>query len=433
MSTRTARALSWANKGLWTVLDQGLFAGSNFLMYILLARWLNPTEYGAFTVAFTVFLLVGTAHTGLLSEPMLVFGPGPYRDNLSGYIRTLLAGHVGFSLVAAAGLALGALCTWAFGPPLLGRVLLTLSVSQPFILFSWLARRSFYINLTPRWAAIAGVVYAILMIAGLYAIFRMSLLTPSWALGIMSFASLVAGAWVLTRLGVNIVTQPERDLARDAVRRHWNYGRWAVATGAIMWIPGQLPFIVLSATGGLASSAALKALRNLAMPAAHTYSALFILMVPAFVHARMRGKLRGFMTTAMAVIVVAMGAYWTFLGLAGIPIMRWLYKGQYMEYSHLLWLMGAQPLVAGIAAVLSAGLRALERPHHVFWGYLATSAGVLTLGITFIVTLQVKGAIIGYIVCNLLGIAVMFHLLVTNSAGAQPSSSPKPASPAGES
>ena len=39
------------------MLDQGFFAGANFVLNILLVQWMGEDWYGAFTVAFTVFLL----------------------------------------------------------------------------------------------------------------------------------------------------------------------------------------------------------------------------------------------------------------------------------------------------------------------------------------------------------------------------------------
>jgi hypothetical protein len=41
------KAVPLATKGGLAVLDQGLISGSNFLVGILLARWLAPAEYGA--------------------------------------------------------------------------------------------------------------------------------------------------------------------------------------------------------------------------------------------------------------------------------------------------------------------------------------------------------------------------------------------------
>ncbi|GIX47763.1 MAG: hypothetical protein KatS3mg131_1974 [Candidatus Tectimicrobiota bacterium] len=65
------RLVRWARKGGLAVLDQGLFSGANFLVNILLARWLPPEEYGAFAVALSVFYLLAGFHTAVLTEPML--------------------------------------------------------------------------------------------------------------------------------------------------------------------------------------------------------------------------------------------------------------------------------------------------------------------------------------------------------------------------
>jgi hypothetical protein len=38
----------WLKKGGFAAVDQGLFSAANFLVNILLARWLEPVQYGAF-------------------------------------------------------------------------------------------------------------------------------------------------------------------------------------------------------------------------------------------------------------------------------------------------------------------------------------------------------------------------------------------------
>ena len=52
------RWLPWLTKGCLAVADQGVFAVSNFLLNILLARWLAPADYGAFALAYSVFLFL---------------------------------------------------------------------------------------------------------------------------------------------------------------------------------------------------------------------------------------------------------------------------------------------------------------------------------------------------------------------------------------
>ena len=80
------------------MIDRGLFSLSNFAINVVLARWLPPHDYGAFTLAYAVFLLLGAAHTSFLSDPMLVFGAGTYRERWPGYVRVLLRAHWAFLL-----------------------------------------------------------------------------------------------------------------------------------------------------------------------------------------------------------------------------------------------------------------------------------------------------------------------------------------------
>ena len=53
----------WTTRGFWAIVDQALFALSNLLINVLLARWLSPREYGAFVTAYVVLVLVSVAHT----------------------------------------------------------------------------------------------------------------------------------------------------------------------------------------------------------------------------------------------------------------------------------------------------------------------------------------------------------------------------------
>jgi hypothetical protein len=83
----------WLGRGAWAITDQGLFALSSALLNILLARWLLPLEYGAFVIAYSVFLFIGACHTSLFTEPMLVFGSDRYAASLPCYMRVLVRGH----------------------------------------------------------------------------------------------------------------------------------------------------------------------------------------------------------------------------------------------------------------------------------------------------------------------------------------------------
>src|ERR1019366_9789213 len=93
--------LSWSGKGILTLTDQGLIGGSNFLIAILLARQLSLTQYGAYALAFEIFMVLSMAYACLILEPLLVFGPSTYRDSFRQYFGVLLWMHLGVAFATA--------------------------------------------------------------------------------------------------------------------------------------------------------------------------------------------------------------------------------------------------------------------------------------------------------------------------------------------
>src|SRR5271165_2611245 len=154
----------WFAKGGLAVIDYGLISGSNFLLGILLARWLTPSEYGAYALSFSFFILAGFLYQSLLLEPLSVFSGTLFRDNLRGYLKTTLWIHWELSLAMCLLLGTAAVVTSVIGhSPVLAVALAGMTVATPFILMHGLAKRSFYLRLSPGPAAFASTFYCALV------------------------------------------------------------------------------------------------------------------------------------------------------------------------------------------------------------------------------------------------------------------------------
>jgi O-antigen/teichoic acid export membrane protein len=376
-------------------MDQGLFATSNFVLNLFLARWLTPQDYGAFTVAFAVFLFFGTFHTALLSEPMLVFGPGRYSGRLSEYLDVLLYAHLGFAALGGLMLLVASLVFALSGSIVFAFALLGLAVAGPFILFLWLMRQACYVRLEPQLAASGGVLYLALMLPGVYALDQREWLSPVSALGVMGFSSLAAGLWLAGRLHIGRPPLARHRLFREALRAHWGYGRWAAATEVLTWIAANVYYLILPAWGGFEATAALKALWNLIMPILHANAALSVLLVPTLARARSDGRFGHFVRLALALFAAGSALYWVLLGLFHHQLVTWVYGGQYREYENLLWLLGFLPLISVAVKVLGAALRALERPDRLFWAFLLSIGVTLTVGFACTAAWGVVGVGVG--------------------------------------
>jgi O-antigen/teichoic acid export membrane protein len=408
----------WLGKGFSAIMDQGLFALSNFALNVMLARWLAPRDYGAFTVAFTAFLFLGTFHSALLTEPMLVFGSARYGGRFAEYVSVLLWAHwvlvgAGSGVLLAAGLVAG-----LFDHGALPRALLGFALAGPFILLMWLLRRACYLQRRPQWAACAGAGYLVLMVAGLALLNDRGWLSMSSALALLGVAGALTSAWLSLRLGVALPALRGDRLARDAVRAHWEYGRWAAAAMVLTWAPGDIYYLLLPMWRGLDASAALKALINLTMPIRNTNIALALVILPRLVRTRGTqefGRLAALATAALAALSVL---YWLPVVVFRRPVMAWLYGGRYGAGLETLALLGAFLLLSAGVDILGGALRALERPDQVFRANVLATAVALTVGLWSTIAWGVPGAAVGLVLSSVVRAAAMWRYYRAGEAAA---------------
>ena len=273
--------LSWSGKGVLTLTDQGLIGGSNFLIAILLARQLSLTQYGAYALAFEIFMVLSMAYGCLILEPMLVFGPSTYRDSFRQYFGVLLWMHLGVAFATALLLGGSAWLIYELGKsPDLPRALTALMLAMPCILLFWLARRAFYVKLDPKTAVLGGLIYGAVLLGGVLLLYQLRLLSPAIAFLLMAAGALAASTLLMGRLKPSMSLKLTSPTLREVSSKHWVYGRWALSATVAAWISGNIYYILLSTIRGLADTGSLKALLNVASPVGQVFAALFMLILP---------------------------------------------------------------------------------------------------------------------------------------------------------
>jgi O-antigen/teichoic acid export membrane protein len=382
---------TWFARSGFALLDQLLFAGANFAVNILLARTLPPAEYGAFALAFLVFMLIGTLHGALLTEPMLIFGAGRYADE-TGYVAVLLRAHVCVTAAAALVLAPAALVLWTIGSTTLAATLAALAGAAPFILLVWLLRRVFYVRLEPQWAAVGDGVYLAVTVAGLGAIARVSMLNAPAAIATMGVAGLVAAAVLL------VLVKPRRgDLAwRRVASDHWDYGRWNVLEQSFYWISAQLPLLLVPLVLGLPAAAAVAAVFNLFRPLHPAMQSALGIMLPEVSARAARGEAgAGLVRRVRTFVLVYAGgvlAYTLVLAAVARPLLHAVYAGRYDGYGVLVLLIGLAYTASTVIQVLTVLLKATGKIRSVplLWGLAALTT--LPLAVPLMLVAGVNGA-----------------------------------------
>jgi O-antigen/teichoic acid export membrane protein len=420
------RVASWIVRGGSSVVQQAFFGGAHFVASVLLARWLPAEEYGAFAVAYSVFLLLLMTYSAVFCEPVMVYGAGRYAEVLSAYLRAMLRGH--FLLLVPAGILL------ALATPLIGRfythnvqaAFLVLSLLSPLLLLVWLCRAAFYAQLDPYTGALAGLCYFVLLTSFICILNLSGMLSPVSAVAAMAAASMLVSAGCLRRFAkqASKPTTPAEITCAGVMSEQWQYGRWAALSAIAGWIAANIFYLTLPARYGVESTGALRVLMNLMYPLLQSESAVIVLLIPVLVRQLKRAGMHELKQTTLRLIAlfVPMGLlYLVFLGLFGGRVLRLLYAGRYSGLS--IWAMvavGLLPITTGIVGLLGAAARAIELPRLTSWGALASAGTALLVGVPLTLHYGVTAAAFALVLNDIPAIAVVGVLLMRThtSAGA---------------
>lgn len=399
-SSRTA-LLVWLGRGGWAIADQAFFSLTNFLVFVLLARALPAEQLGAFTIGYSIYLLVGTVHTGLIIEPMLVFGADRYRDHLPGYLRAVFRQHWRLCAIASAASACLGFAAVMAGYGYVGHTVLAFSAATPVLLFAQLVRRALYLRSSVRTAALGGLVQLAATTLALILIGRIVTLDHRVAVALLAFGAVVSIIAMLPWLGLSPKARQAPDAASEIVEVHWGYGRWAVPTGLLAWIPLNLNYLVLPFAGGTEASALLRALLNLVLPWLQTKTALTPILQIAVSTTRRTGEYRLVLALGLVAFLAASLLYGIALGVFYPYLSQWLYAGRYGELQFEVWLMLLYIVPASLNAALAAGLRAFEQADRIFLAYLASGLLALGVGVPLALLWGVAGAIVALMASNI--------------------------------
>lgn len=410
-----ATGLAWLSKAVLAVLDQGLMAGSNFVLSIFLARWLTPEQYGEYALAFAIFLLVSHFYMSFLLEPMAVFGGSTYRSRMQGYLGSLLWLHLGATVVVW--LLLGGI---AWGAQLLGlggdlpKALAAVMLAGPCIQLFWLIRRAFYTDLSPATAVVGAGFYSCIILGGLIPIYRYGLLSSFMAFLLMGFGALLTSALLLIRLKPTLRLKHLSPNLRETWAQHWDYGRWALATSVLLWIPSNFYYLFLAGYSGVASAGEFKVLINFVLPIENIAAALSLLFQShvARVHytqGASQVRKKGWQITMLH--IVGASAYWGVLILSSEQVMRLLYGMRYANLRPLIPWLAIASIIRLSTEGPTIGLRAMESPASVFVVCAISSCITVLAGILLTIVFELYGTLWSMIFSNLIYSIIGFILL----------------------
>jgi O-antigen/teichoic acid export membrane protein len=367
---------------------------------VFLARWLLPREYGAYSVCWSILLVLTGFHNALILEPMTIVGPAEYRSHLNAYLQTTK--RLNWPVVSA--LALVALLIgFVYRQSTVRSALFVMAACLPGYLLLLVARRRQYVLNQPIRALQLSVAYALLVFAFLV------VCRVTGKLSAITAAASFGMAWVVG-LSARASSDGETVAAREVARAHWRYGKWLFASSILAIGVSDTQTILLSMLVDLKSAGALRALMNFVLPLSQLITVLSVYALPRLA-ARAKewgaqqllkqGMLFSFGIIAM--IVVYLGLLTVFAP----QLEHLLYGGKMQGYMRWVPLLAASALASGVGASFSTLLRAVQNSQHQFIAGVSGSLVGIGCGFYLVRSWGIAGALWSMVAANLSGTLII--------------------------
>jgi O-antigen/teichoic acid export membrane protein len=284
--SKLKKATGRGRQAYWATLAQVVAGAAAFVTSVIIIRQVGLEEFGRFSVAALLVIIVKNFAEGLVLAPLASIGPKlnqfaiiPYRGFALSKAIVFFAFTSALILVAmvAAGVISGAawLCTLAMPVAF---------ASSSSGLSDFFRRQQFLIGAPVRSFILEAVRYSVqLALLLLLASFAPDELSAKSAINLTALSALCStvlgyffyGAWTI-RL----------KMMRAAWFRHWNFIRWMVPSVALETVQAMFPFIYATAILGEAALGLVRAAQQITSLLNLPFNAL-LQVIPAFAAARM--------------------------------------------------------------------------------------------------------------------------------------------------
>jgi O-antigen/teichoic acid export membrane protein len=238
--------------------DQCLASVSNFAVGVVVARIAGAKGLGAFSLAYTCWIMITTMHRALVTDPMAIFGDVRADDMQErlrrGFASEVALGLAGTCVFVCAGVLLSCLGFSAFGVGILA--------FAPWVTF---------LNIQDYWRWIGfmqgkpghsffndvvfdvgqAVALAVVILAGWHSVY---VVVSAWGVGAVAGA-----AFGLRQFGV----RPRLRGGVALLRSRWHMSKWLAGSSVTEWGTSQLYMIVAGIILGPAALGGLKAAMSL--------------------------------------------------------------------------------------------------------------------------------------------------------------------------
>ena len=396
------------SNSFWTLADQCMVSGSNFLLGVLIVAIMGISDFGVFSLYWMIVLLISSLHQALVVMPL--YALYPKAKSLKVYFGAVLREQIIFSMVSLFVCIFTLFILKEFGVTVHYLDALLVSFIAGIYTLQDFFRRVLFVMAKPTktlWADALGFASMPLIVV---------LLPEGW-LNITSLLALILITKIVSVICALMLMGDGIELASESkgIRRmHWDYSKYLFASGILQWCSGNI-FILFS--GVLIGPVAIGALR-IAQNLFGLLNIFFLFLentVPIraanILHVKGAQKFRGYMMNESRKYFFVLVGILVLLCAFHDPILR-LFFGTAMDgYMWLIPVYCILYLLIYLGTIFRFVFRTIERNNILFHGYVASSFIGLSLSYPLINSIGLYGVMVGLFLTQLISIAVyMYHL-----------------------
>lgn len=384
----------------FSILDQGLVSGSNFITTILLVKLLGLNDFGIFSVFWLALLLINSIHSAIIVQPFLSISGK--KENLELYFGSIILKQFIFSFSS---FIIGILIFFIYSD-FSG---LNYNTSTPFLFGSVVAfyhfqdifRRFFYILKKPKDLflidfASYGLRVVILSTLSFYS-FNISL---TYVFAIISICYLIGG--IIGFKKVKYLFDKEQ-FKKDSYD-HWKISKWLVLSNLMQWSSINFFLIVASIELGPISVGAIKIGQNVMM-AFNVLLQSLENIIPSeasrIFSTHGLKELKSFLTKLTTATIVVAVAFGILISIFAKQLISILYSNLYLEYDFVIYYYSIILILMILLSVLRIYLITINLTKIWFKAYLITSCFSVIVSYPIITTYNIQGVLFGIVGAHL--------------------------------
>ncbi len=399
---------------VWTLGDQLMVSGVNFLTIAAIARALGLEGFGLFNWGYLVFLLFKSIHLAVIVAPMMSIGPKQRPEDEGAYFGTIVVHQAGLAALTALLIPLTLAAFVLIDPEIdLRHMALPLIAAAVGDQVQDMVRRYLFTKHRPIAAFLNDVIAFMVRLVLLFALpfgFGVDLdgSLVFWIMGGTSLAAAAVGAFWIQPLRFERVS-----LIRVS-RTHWDFSKWLFGTAVMQFCSGHAIVMVAGIVLGAAALGGIRATLNILAPIQVLTLALQNI---APVHASAIFKDHGIpaMKTYLYKVTGVGVAASLAIVVAGVffaeDIVRLMYGEEFVPYA---WLVNWWAIIFTIRYLqfpLEVGLRSIEFTRPLFVTIMIEA--VFGLGSAYFLAswFGIQGTMFGLAIAHIIPVTVLSILL----------------------